>query len=185
MSAELTHARERMSKARCPLLALALIATVALISGCGSSTSTQTGAKSTSANAHKAAVKFAQCMRENGVGGFPDPSATRKLTIDAIANGSSLDTSTPAFTQALRACKELEPAGFMGSKRTAQQQQAALEFARCIRHNGVKDFPDPTPNGPLIDTGRIPSAADPAGMSMLHAAMQKCSDVAASAGVTR
>ena len=26
-------------------------------------------------------------------------------------------------------------------------------------HNGVPDFPDPTPNGPLVDTNRIPSAA--------------------------
>ena len=124
-------------------------------------------------------------MRKNGVSGFPDPSATGKLTIDAVANGSSLDTSTPAFTQALSACKELEPAGFMGTQRSSQQQEAALKFARCIRHNGATDFPDPTPNGPLVDTGRIPSAVEPGGMSCSAAAMQKCSDVAAAAGVTR
>ena len=47
----------------------------------------------------------------------------------------------------------------MGSKRSPQQQQAALKFAQCIRANGVPDFPDPTPNGPLVDTNRIPSAA--------------------------
>ena len=90
-----------------------------------------------------------------------------------------------AFTQAISACKDLEPAGFTGSKRSAQQQVAALKFAQCIRENGVPDFPDPTPTGPLIDTTRIPSAAQPGGMSILHAAMQKCSDVAAAAGVTR
>jgi hypothetical protein len=73
----------------------------------------------------------------------------------------------------------------MGSKRSSQQQQAALKFALCMRHNGVKDFPDPTPNEPLVDTNRIPSATGPGGMSALHAAMQKCSDVAAAAGVTR
>ena len=144
----------------------------------------QTGATNTSANARKA-VKFAECMRKNGVSGFPDPSATGKLTIDAIANGSSLDTSTPAFTQALSACKKLEPAGFMGSTRSSEQQQAGLKFARCIRHNGVKDFPDPTPNAPLVDTNRIPSTKQPGGMSALKAAMQKCGDVAAAAGVTQ
>jgi hypothetical protein len=73
----------------------------------------------------------------------------------------------------------------MGSKRSSQQQQAGLKFAQCIRENGVKDFPDPLPNGPLVDTGRIPSAAEPGGMSILHVAMQKCRNVAAAAGVTR
>jgi len=130
-------------------------------------------------------VKFAECMRSHGVSEFPDPGASGKLTIDAVANGSSLDPSTPAFKQAMSACKDLEPAGFTGSKRSSQQQHAALRFAQCIRENGVEDFPDPIPNGPLVDTNRIPSAASPGGMTLLHAAMQKCRDMAAAAGVTR
>lgn len=177
-----------MSRRRWSLAALALIALAALISGCGSSAHTETGggsgADAATANAQKG-VKFAECMRSNGVSQFPDPNASGKLTIDAVANGSGLDTSTPAFQQALSACKNLEPAGFTGSKRSSQQQQAGLEFAQCIRANGVSDFPDPLPNGPLVDTNRIPSAAQPGGMSALHAAMQKCRDVAAAAGVTR
>jgi hypothetical protein len=178
-----------MNRRRRPLAALALIAMAALISACGSTAPAGTGGGSsggnnTAANAQKA-VKFAECMRGNGVSQFPDPGASGKLTIDAVANGSSLDTSTPAFKQAISACKNLEPAGFMGSKRSSQQQQAALKFAQCIRANGVKDFPDPIPNGPLVDTNRIPSSAEPGGMSILHVAMQKCRDVAAAAGVTR
>jgi hypothetical protein len=180
-----------MSRRRRPLVALALIAMVALVSGCGSTAPAGTGSGSggggghnTIANAHNA-VKFAKCMRSNGVSQFPDPGASGKLTIDAVANRSSLDPSTPAFKQAISACKNLEPAGFTGSKRSSQQQQAALKFAQCIRANGVKDFPDPIPSGPLVDTDRIPSAAEPGGMSSLHVAMQKCSDAAAAAGVTR
>jgi hypothetical protein len=176
-----------MDRTRRPLAALALIAMVALISGCGASAPAETGTgggNAPAANAPKA-VKFAECMRSNGVSKFPDLGASGKLTIDAIANGSSLDTSTPAFRQAISACKALEPAGFMGTTRSSQQQDAALTFAQCIRENGVKDFPDPTPNGPLVDTNRIPSAADPGGMSALRAAMQKCRDAAAAAGVTR
>ena len=176
-----------MSRKRRALAALAVIALVSLISACGSSAPAGTGSgggNNTSANIQKA-VKFAGCMRSNGVSQFPDPGASGKLTIDAVANGSSLDTSSPAFNQAISACKELEPAGFMGSKRTSQQQQAALRFAQCIRENGVEDFPDPIPTGPLVDTNRIPSSSSPGGMTILHAAMQKCSDVAAAAGVTR
>jgi len=43
----------------------------------------------------------------------------------------------------------------------------------------VKDFPDPTPDTPLVDTNRIPSAATDGGMSILNAAMRKCRDFAA------
>jgi hypothetical protein len=158
------------------VLAMTVVAT--LISACGASTPSGAGG-----NAVKAAKaeKFARCMRKNGVSQFPDPPASGNFTIDAIANGSSLNTDTPAFTQALNACRDLEPAGFAGSKRSSQQQTAALNFARCIRENGVPDFPDPTPNGPLIDTNQIPSTRQPGGMSALNAARQKCSGIAAEA----
>jgi hypothetical protein len=175
---------------RKPPLLTALVAIVALISACGSGAPAETGTGSSGASDNTAAhaektVKFAECMRSNGVTNFPDPNASGKLTIDEIANGSSLDTSSPAFKQAIDACKNLEPAGFTGNKRSSQQQQAALEFARCIRENGVKDFPDPVPDGPLVDTNRIPSSNLPGGMSILNAAMHKCGDAAAAAGVTR
>ena len=157
-----------------------------MISACGSSAPTPSGsgANNTAANAQKA-VKFAECMRSNGVSEFPDPGASGKLTIDGVVNGSSLDPSAPAFKQAISACKDLEPAGFMGQKATPQQMNARLKFAQCMRDTGVKDFPDPTPNGPLIDTNRIPSLAgkDPRSDPGLNASMHKCRAFAAAAGV--
>jgi hypothetical protein len=130
------------------------------------------------------AVKFAECMRKNGVRDFPDPDASGDVTIDAIANGSSLDTSSATFKQAITACGDLEPPGFTGNKRSPEQQQAALKFAQCIRDNGVKDFPDPTPDGPLIDTTRMPGNPDGRSIPGLSQAMQKCRDFATDAGVT-
>jgi hypothetical protein len=166
-----------MSRKLRPLVALALLAMVALISACGSSAPAATGsgssANNTAAHAQKA-VKFAECMRNNGVSQFPDPGASGKFTIDGVVNGSSLDPNAPAFNRAISACKDLEPAGFMGPKVTPQQMTARLKFARCIRANGVPDFPDPTPNGPLVDTKRIPSSNSPSGMSALNAAMHTC-----------
>jgi hypothetical protein len=163
-----------------PLVALAILA---MISTACSNAPPQGGGGNNPAN-HEQAMKFSQCMRDNGVSRFPDPDASGTLTIDQVANGSSVNTNTPTFQQALSACRDLEPAGFMGQKRSSQQQQAALKFAQCIRDNGVSDFPDPAPDAPLIDTNRIPSAATPAGMSALHAAMQKCRGFAAAAGVS-
>jgi hypothetical protein len=173
-----------------PLVGLALIAIVALISGCGSSapaassTASSSGSGSITAAAQKG-VKFSECMRSNGVPTFPDPNASGKFTIDEVANGTSLDTSSPTFTQALDTCKSLEPAGFEGGTRSTQQQSAALQFAQCIRANGVSDFPDPAAGQPLVDTNRIPSASTSSGMSILNAAMQKCSALGAAAGASR
>jgi hypothetical protein len=120
-------------------------------------------------------------MRTNGVKAFPDPDASGVLTIDGIANGSSLDTNSAAWKKAINACRDLEPAGFTGHKRSAQQQANALIFARCVRDNGVKDFPDPDPDGPLVDTNRIPSSGRSGGMGILNAAMRTCGDLAAAA----
>ncbi len=174
-----------MSRAGRPRAALALTALAALISACGSSAPGTARSGNTPAANHEKAVKFAACMRANGVSAFPDPSASSNFTIEQVANGSSLETNAPAFKQALSICKTLEPSGFTGTKRSQQQQSAALKIAECIRANGVPDFPDPDPNGPIIDTNRIPSAATSSGMSILHAAMQKCHGLGAAAGVTR
>jgi hypothetical protein len=156
---------------------------VALISlaGCSNApaeTGTGSSGGNTTATAHEQGMKFAACMRDNGVSEFPDPDASGALTIDGVINGSSLDPSTAAWKQAIGACKDLEPAGFMGGKRSPQQQSAGLKFAQCIRDNGVKDFPDPVNGEPLVDTNRIPSAATQGGMGILNAAMQKCRDYA-------
>jgi hypothetical protein len=162
---------------------LAVLATLALIvAGC-SNAPAGTGSTAT-ASRHEKAVKFAECMRANGVTGFPDPDASGELTIDAVANRTSVNTSSAAFEQALGTCKHLEPPGFTGSKVTPEQQTARLEFAQCIRDNGVPDFPDPTPDSPMVDTNRIPSAATAGGMAILNAAMRTCRRYGPAAGIT-
>lgn len=174
-----------MSRTRRSFAAVALTAAVALISGCGSSAPAANNAGGGGGTAStvavvKQGVMFAECMRRHGIENFPDPTSG-KLTLDGIVNGSSLDPNSPTFTQALSACKSLEPAGFAGGKRSTHQQSAALKFARCIRANGVPDFPDPVNGQPLVDTNNIPSANQPGGKAALNAAMQKCSGLGAQA----
>jgi hypothetical protein len=168
---------------------LAVLAMVAVISaGCSNAPATTSAgnntAGSSSATTHEMAMKFAQCMRDNGVSEFPDPDPSGELTLDGVLNGTSLDPNTSAWKRAISACKDLQPPGFTGHKRSSAQQQAALKFAQCVRDNGVKDFPDPTPDSPLIDTNHIPSAATQSGMNKLNAATRKCGDYAKDAGVT-
>jgi hypothetical protein len=163
-----------------PLAALAMVALIG--AGCsnapagsgGTADGTGGGSAAAGNTAREQAVKFSECMRDNGVRDFPDPDASGELTIDGVANESSVNPDTAAFKRAVSACKDLEPAGFTGHKRNAAEQKTALEFARCVRENGVKDFPDPTPDGPLIDTNRIPSAAGTGGMTRLDAATNAC-----------
>jgi hypothetical protein len=169
---------------------LAALAIVALIgAGCsngsadngdpGTAGSTAT-ASSTSSGATKKltardkAVKFAECIRAHGVSDFPDPNAKNDFEY-----GVSV---TPAvWKQATTACKDLQPPGTLSAKRTPKQQSASLRFARCIRANGVKDFPDPVNGEPLVNTYKIPSSNQPGGMTILNAAMHKCGKVLRSA----
>jgi hypothetical protein len=168
-----------MNRKLWPLAALALVALIG--AGCGGSSSSD--GNTTAANQEKA-VKFAECMRENGISQFPDPDASGNLTIDGVLNGSSIDPNSPTWNAAVDACKDLQPPGFTGGgERSTDEQDAALQFAQCIRDNGVPDFPDPGPGQPLIDTNRIPSANTADGMSILNAAMQKCRSYSEQLGI--
>ena len=152
-----------------PPAVLAVLAVT--VAGCGNGSS---GTANGTASGREQGVKFAECMRQNGVSDFPDPDPSGSYTIDGVVNGSSLNPNSAAFERALGACKKLEPPGFTGARVTPKQTVARLEFAQCMRDNGVPDFPDPTPDGPLVDTNRIPSASTAAGMSVLNAAMHRC-----------
>jgi hypothetical protein len=166
-----------MSRKLRPLAALAMVALIGAGCSNGSAKNGNSGGNENATNRGKG-VKFAECMRDNGVSEFPDPDASGGLTIDGVVNGSSLDPSTGAWKEAIGACKDLQPPGFMGTEASPEEQEVRLEFAQCMRDNGVEDFPDPAPNGPLIDTTRIPSAAGRGARSIpgFDAAAQTCGD---------
>jgi hypothetical protein len=165
-----------MSEKLRPLAAIAMVALIG--AGCSNEPAESDG----NTDAADQGMKFAECMRDNGVSEFPDPDASGGLTIDGVLNGSSLDPSGAAWLNAIAACEDLQPPGFTGDDEvTAGEQETRLEFARCMRDNGVKDFPDPGKDEPLVDTTRIPSSATEGGMTILNAAMQTCGDLAAQA----
>lgn len=114
----------------------------------GSTSSTTAAASSEQSSDEDNLLQFAACMRDNGVD-VPDP------TVDAEGNvqlgGSPGDgeerpalRGDEAFGAAIEACGELLEGltfGF-GERDITALQDTLLEFALCMRDNGV-DMPDP------------------------------------------
>ena len=97
-----------------------------------------------------AALTYSQCMRENGVPEFPDADAEGRIMMRAGPD-SSLNPDSAEFQEAAEACRHLQPAGRAGANGGIEGQETMLEFARCMRENGVPDYPDPDPNaGPGV-----------------------------------
>jgi hypothetical protein len=134
------------------------------------SSTTTSSATTTKLTAQEKAVKFAECMRANGVPHFPDPDSKG-------ATNFGVDVTREVWLRAIDACKALKPPGALRSKRTPKEQSASLSFAQCVRDHGVKDFPDPVNGEPLIDTYKIPSSNKPGGMTILNAATHTCGSI--------
>ena len=56
------------------------------------------------------ALKFAMCMRKQGVTGFPDPAANGHFR-GFTGGGSPVDVGSPQFRSAMSACRSLLPPG--------------------------------------------------------------------------
>ncbi len=169
------------SRVRCLFFAAALAGLSLLASGCGGSKSpsvanlgTTSSSAAGSANAtggtassgspssqtqlQKDLLKYAQCMRANGVPSFPDPSASGGFTLSGGKNPSS-----PAFKAAQAKCQRLIPGGgppAFGSTThpSAQALAQMVKVAQCMRRHGISGFPDPTtsiPSGPHAGGGVI------------------------------
>jgi hypothetical protein len=137
------------------LLAIVAIALGMALAACGGGSDDTAGpSASGSASAESQAdqlVRFAQCMRQNGVPSFPDP-VDGKLTL-TVRKGGPLDPNNPQFRIAREKCKDVEPPGALGGGgQDPQQQEQMLQFVTCMRNNGVPNFPDPQ-NGQFAITG--------------------------------
>jgi hypothetical protein len=143
----------RSAITRCALAGM--VATLALTAaGCGggspksavaSVSSKPSGGSSQTASASQAdPLKYAQCMRSNGVANFPDPKANQSLQ---LPNG--VDPNSSQFKAAQEACKAYMPAGPASKSGGSDPWPAAqkLKYSQCMRANGVSNFPDPDKNG--------------------------------------
>lgn len=138
--------------------------------------SARTGATATASTApsaaaaadEDAALKFAQCMRANGMTWFPDPQPGGRMM---IKTPKGLDPAK--FEAAQQACKQYAPNGGERPAPDSEMLEQARQMAKCMRANGVPDFPDPQPDGSMrLDARELGSGpGDPA----FDKAEQKCS----------
>jgi hypothetical protein len=87
-------------------------------------------------------VKFARCMRSNGVKDFPDP-VNGAFSFSGVGP-DRVDPRSPAFQAAKAACIHLVPGEAQRLAVTAQDLAAGDKLAACMRSHGFPAFPDPT-----------------------------------------
>ena len=146
-----------------------LVLLVLVTAGCGGN-GDEPRATPSSADRQAQAVKYSQCMRENGVPSFPDPVDGR-IQLRA-EKGSDLDPDSDGFKKAQQTCKQYEPAG---ANQRGPDQAQALKWVQCMRQNGVPNMPDPQADGRMLfNTG---NGVDPDSQAFKDA-QQKCRDLA-------
>jgi hypothetical protein len=145
----------RRSRRRARVLTAGLVALGLSVAACSSGSSGQgvasvgtsaaAGQPSSHGTGKPSALAYAQCMQSHGIKNFPEPNSSGQLT---LTQGQSLpDTSSPRFQAAAKTCRALNPAGVAPNPaQQAEQLQADIAYAKCMRAHGVPNFPDPDPN---------------------------------------
>ena len=129
--------------------AIAVAAVAALVAACSGSGSGDAGvasvashmasaSSSASNSAPASALAFSHCMRDHGLSQFPDPDSNGALP---KIGPRQLGVSSSRFQVAQAACAYLlQPSG----SQMQQTLDGMRDFARCMRNNGVSNWPDPT-----------------------------------------
>ena len=136
---------------------------------------TETAAQTDEQKMRDAQVKFAECMRDQGID-FPDPGADGGVRIQ-VGPDSGIDPQE--FEAASKECEEfredIRPQ--MSEGEQAEFKERALEHARCMREQGI-DFPDPefSAEGGAGVRFKAGSGVDP-DSAEFKAAQEKCGDL--------
>ena len=151
-----------------PLLAVALLAAVALLTAACDGSPSAAGSSVTGQVRVQQALAFAHCMRSHGAPNFPDPDSSGGIVIKK----SLMESSFNAPRSARAACVHLLPKyGLtLTPAQQAQHQRQQLAFAACMRRHGFPQFPDSWSGnvGQLLSAGIDPNSP------RLNAAFTKC-----------
>jgi hypothetical protein len=89
-------------------------------------------------------LKFAECMRGQGIE-MEDPGTDRGGVRFRVGEGNKPGD----MEAAMQKCKAYAPNGGEPPKLNAEQLKQMRAFAKCMRENGIPDFPDPDASGRL------------------------------------
>ncbi|RJL29969.1 hypothetical protein D5H75_23780 [Bailinhaonella thermotolerans] len=141
------------------LLAVPLIAlTAACGGGSGSGSGAGSGGGGAAAPASDAQVKYAKCMRGNGVPDFPDQIPGSGYSIKDMA----------AYEKAQKACRSQRTAVYGFDELDPEVFDGRVKYARCMRDQGMKVH-DPDPK-----TGGYQVEVDPKDRAAFEKAMNAC-----------
>src|SRR4051812_29619457 len=96
------------------------------------------------ADTKAAGLKYSQCMRENGVPSFPDPTIDDKgqMTFDAPD-----DVPDSVMNGAESKCRQHLPVNPARQGSDPQRLEGLRKYAQCMRDSGLTSYPDPNPDG--------------------------------------
>jgi hypothetical protein len=135
-----------------------------VLAACGRSA--KGGAGGGASDPAKAARAFAQCMRANGVANYPDPDPNGRPG----SGHDAFDRDDPTFKAANERCRALLPGGGEHDVQSPGAVKQLVAFARCMRANGVPDFPDPDANCKFPSSAERGAHDDPG----FQSASEKC-----------
>jgi hypothetical protein len=154
---ESTRRRRRHRRVRTGVLAGALVGVALLAAACSSGSSNanspSVGATSSSSSTNQQkALAYTSCMRSHGITNFPDPNSQGSF----VGRMGRLNASSPQYIKANQTCEKLLPDGGQITPGQSQKLEAeGLQYAECMRSNGITSFPDPT----VMSNGAVSLAA--------------------------
>lgn len=117
------------------LAVLAALPTLALSAACGAQSFASTSSPapaSAKPSWHETAVKFAGCMRENGID-IPDPVKGQDIDTSAVSK-----VSQAKLDAAMKACKEWDSVILGSAEPSSPEDEAKFAaWARCLQKGGV------------------------------------------------
>ena len=165
-------------------LLVAALAATASLAACGSEKPSKSGATGTGpADAKKAMLAYAKCMRGHGVD-MPDP----QFNGNRIMQRGPQKVDRAKMRVADKACASIrdsiKPPELSDAKKE-EFKKAALANAKCMRAHGIENFPDPTfdENGGAQIRMKKGSGLNPES-ARFKAAQKACEDTMPGAGET-
>jgi hypothetical protein len=105
------------------------------------------------ADAKSSGLQYANCMRENGITTFPDPTVGEngQLSFDVPD-----DIPDSKLNEAEKKCRQYRAGGPAGGGTDAQQAERQRKLAQCMRDNGFPEWPDPEADGSMrVDFNKL------------------------------